>query len=85
MLLVVDEETTLDELKQEVQAFCEERDWDQFHDALRLAAFLSTESNELLDLFRHVQDDEMLDVVRERRDKIEMSLLEAVHRFVDLA
>jgi hypothetical protein len=34
---MADEETTLNELKADVQAFCEERDWDQFHDPLHLA------------------------------------------------
>jgi hypothetical protein len=33
----MDDATTLSELKQEVQSFCEERDWDQFHDPLHLA------------------------------------------------
>jgi len=40
------------ELQDKVQAFCEERDWDQFHDAKELAIGVSTEAAELLEHFR---------------------------------
>jgi NTP pyrophosphatase (non-canonical NTP hydrolase) len=70
----MDDEATLNELKQDIQAFCEARDWDQFHDALRLAAFLSTESNEVLDLFRHVQDDEMDEAVANQHEEVKGEL-----------
>ena len=43
-------------LSEKVRNFCEERDWDQFHPAKDLAIGLSTESNELLDLFRFKAD-----------------------------
>jgi translation elongation factor EF-1beta len=33
----MDAETNIEELKEEVREFCEERDWDQFHDAKELA------------------------------------------------
>jgi len=42
----------LDELIKQVKDFCEERDWDQFHNPKDLAIGISTEANELLDLFR---------------------------------
>jgi NTP pyrophosphatase (non-canonical NTP hydrolase) len=47
-------------LSETVQKFCEERDWDQFHPAKDLAIGLSTESNELLDLFRFKSDADIL-------------------------
>ncbi|WP_413578039.1 nucleotide pyrophosphohydrolase [Bdellovibrio sp. HCB290] len=43
---------SLSEMIQVIQKFCEERDWDQFHPPKDLAIGMSTESNELLDLFR---------------------------------
>ena len=54
---------TLEYLTKEVQKFCEDRDWDQFHGPKDLAIGLSTESNELLDLFRE-------SLPAERRKKI---------------
>lgn len=47
------------ELMNKVKQFCEERDWDQFHNPKDLAIGLSTESNELLDLFRFKSEEQM--------------------------
>lgn len=49
----------LEELQTLVKEFCEERDWDQFHTPKDLAIGLSTESNELLDLFRFKSEEQI--------------------------
>jgi hypothetical protein len=54
----MDDETTLNDLKSDINAFCEARDWDQFHDALHLAVGASTEASELLDIFRFRQPNQ---------------------------
>lgn len=51
-------EVNLNELKQMVQRFCEEREWDQFHNIKELAIGLVTESSELLEQFRFRSHDE---------------------------
>lgn len=43
---------TVDELKTIVRLFCEDRDWDKFHNPKDLAIGISTEASELLDIFR---------------------------------
>lgn len=43
---------TVDNMKALVRAFCEERDWDQYHNPKDLAIGMVTESSELLDIFR---------------------------------
>ena len=55
----MDNNTTIQELKKKIQAFCEERDWDQFHNPKDLAIGISTESNELLDVFRFQSIEQM--------------------------
>lgn len=55
----VDEEMTLQQAKSLVQAFCEARDWDQFHDPKELAIGMSTEANELLEIFRFQSREQM--------------------------
>lgn len=55
---------TIKYLTEEVQRFCEDRDWDQFHGPKDLAIGLSTESNELLDLFRFKTEDQMREMMR---------------------
>jgi NTP pyrophosphatase (non-canonical NTP hydrolase) len=45
-------------LIEKVRDFCEARDWDQFHNIKELAIGVSTESAELLELFRFRSIDE---------------------------
>lgn len=55
----MDKNVTLSSLKELVQKFCEERDWDQFHDPKELAIGISTEANELLEIFRFQTKEQM--------------------------
>jgi NTP pyrophosphatase (non-canonical NTP hydrolase) len=54
-----DQSTTVEELKSVVKAYCEARDWDQFHDAKELAMSITIESAELLELFRFKSPEDM--------------------------
>ena len=42
---------TIKELMDKVRMFCEERDWDQFHNPKDLAPAYQQKQNELLDIF----------------------------------
>ena len=58
-----DDRATLSELKQLVRKFCEDRDWDKYHNAKELAIGIVTEGAELLQHFRFKNEkevDEML-------------------------
>lgn len=52
-------EIKLNELINYVQKFCEDRDWDQFHNQKELAIGISTESAELLQMFRFKDEAQM--------------------------
>ncbi len=54
----MDTKVTIQQLKDQVQQFCEERDWDQYHTAKDLAIGAATESAELLEIFRFRKDGE---------------------------
>ena len=54
-----DDSTTMKNLKDIVQKFCEESDWDQFHNPKDLAIGITTEASELLDIFRFKSEDEI--------------------------
>lgn len=54
---------TIEELEKMVQKFCEVRDWDQFHNPKDLAIGISTEANELLDIFRFKSEDDMKEIM----------------------
>lgn len=47
-----DKDSRLQDLKEFIKVFCEERDWDQFHGAKELAIGAVTEASELLEHFR---------------------------------
>lgn len=57
----------LDDLINKVKSFCEERDWDQYHNPKDLAIGLSTESNELLDIFRFKSEEQMKEMLKDTK------------------
>lgn len=66
------ENKTINELMKQVQEFCEARDWDQFHNPKDLAIGLSTESNELLDIFRFKTEEQMNKIMNSsKREHVE--------------
>lgn len=62
-------DVTIEELMKKVKDFCVERDWDQFHNPKDLAIGISTEANELLDIFRFKSDSEMKQIIADPRKK----------------
>jgi NTP pyrophosphatase (non-canonical NTP hydrolase) len=67
-----DPTTTISELKEQVKRFCEARDWDKYHNAKDLAIGVSTESGELLDLFRFKSLDEVEEMFRNGGERMEI-------------
>lgn len=78
-----------DRLTKDIQEFCEERDWTQFHTPKDLAIGLSTESNELLELFRFKDRDEQEELLAnpKKRADVEDELADVLFftlRFAEL-
>lgn len=71
---------TLKELTEKVKSFCEERDWDQFHNPKDLAIGISTEANELLDIFRFKSEEEMRQIFENgpKREHVEEELADTL-------
>lgn len=66
---------TVSELMEHIRIFCEERDWDQFHNPKDLAIGISTEAGELLDLFRFIPEEEAKQLVNgAKRERVEEEL-----------
>ena len=62
-------DVSVKELIEKVQAFCEERDWDQFHNPKDLAIGISTEANELLDIFRFKSDEQQKALLTDEKSR----------------
>ena len=55
----------LDVLKQEIEQFNVDRDWDQFHSPANLAKSISIEANELLECFQWDEEHYDIEEVKE--------------------
>lgn len=64
---------SLEELKQQVQNFCEARDWDQFHSPKELAIGLVTEASELLEIFRFQTPEQVAAMMQDPEARENMS------------
>ena len=58
----------LEELKQRIDKFNKDRDWDQFHSPVNLAKSISIEANELLECYQWNDDANLEDVKEELAD-----------------
>ena len=68
----MDSKTNIQELKDKVRKFCEDRDWDQYHNAKDLAIGISTESSELLEHFRFKSEDEIKELFNSKEKRGEV-------------
>lgn len=48
----------IQKIKTEIRQFCKDRDWDQYHSPKNVAAALSVEASELLEIFQWVKEDD---------------------------
>ena len=58
------------ELQERLFKFRKDRDWEQFHSARTLAIALSVEAGELLEHFQWIHEQDVSQVVSERKDEI---------------
>lgn len=68
----------MNSLKEKVKKFCEDRDWDQFHNAKELSIGLSTEASELLQHFRFKTPEQVEEIMKSRREEIEDELADVL-------
>ena len=76
----MDNNITLEELKNKVKEFCEKRDWDQFHNPKELAIGISTEANELLQIFRFKSEEDMKKLMSsDKKHEVEEELADVLY------
>ena len=76
----MDKKVTIEVLKEKVKKFCEDRDWDQFHNPKELAIGISTEANELLELFRFKSEDDMKRIMNsDKKAEVEEELADVLY------
>jgi NTP pyrophosphatase (non-canonical NTP hydrolase) len=71
---------SITELQEKVRAFCEARDWDQFHRPKDVAIGIATEAAELLAHFRFLSGEEAQNLLAdpEKRERVEDELADVL-------
>ena len=64
----------LEELRQRLSKFAEDRDWDQFHSPKNLSMALIAETAELIEHFQWLSQDDTRNLDEDKREKIAMEL-----------
>jgi dCTP diphosphatase len=76
---------SLQDLRDELRRFAEERDWDQFHSPKNLAMALAAEAAELLEHFQWLTEDESRSVPPEALEEIRMEMADVLLYLVRIA
>jgi len=76
---------TLADLQAEIRKFCDDRDWDQFHNPKDLSISLSLEAAEVLEHFQWKNNDEMSRHVKEKKADIGEELADVFYWVLLLA
>lgn len=76
----MDNNSTIAELMSIIDEFCKERDWAQYHTPKDLAIGISTEANELLQIFRFKPDTDINELLLSpRKQEIEEELADILY------
>ena len=83
----MDSTTNLQELKENIKRFCDERDWDQYHNPKDLAIGIITEASELLEHFLWKSENEVDDLVNnsQKREQIEDEMADVLYFLLRLS
>ncbi|RJR30665.1 MAG: nucleotide pyrophosphohydrolase [Candidatus Latescibacterota bacterium] len=83
----MDDRTVIGEMKEKIRLFCEERDWDRYHNAKDLAIGVITEAAELVEHFRFKSEEESEALMRdpEKRSDIAAELADIFYFILRLA
>jgi len=81
----MDSKTTIDDLKNKVKKFCEDRDWDQFHNPKDLAIGIITEASELLEHFRFKSEEDIKQILKFKKQEVSEELADVFYFVLRLA
>jgi len=66
-----DNQKTVEELKKEIRAFMEERDWQQYHTPKNMSMQIATEAAELMEPFMFVESSASMQELEKKRTAVE--------------
>lgn len=81
----MDNKTTIQDLKEKVKKFCEDRDWDKYHNPKDLAIGIITEASELLEHFRFKSEEDIKQILKSKKHEISEELADVLYFVLRLA
>src|SRR3989344_810591 len=81
----MDDKTTILDLKKKVKKFCEDRDWDKYHNAKDLAIGIITEASELLEHFRFKSEEDIKQILKSKKQEVSEELADVLYFVLRLA
>ena len=81
----MDDKTTIQDLKKQVKKFCEDRDWDKYHNPKDLAIGIITEAAELLDHFRFKSEEDIKQILKSKKQEVSEELADVLYFVLRLA
>lgn len=76
---------TLDSLTEQLRAFAQNRDWDQFHSPKNLSMALSVEAAELLEHFQWLTEHESLNLSASQHEQVALEMADVFIYLLRLA
>ena len=80
-----DESTTIQELKDRIKQFVDERDWSQFHNPKNLSMSIAIEAAELMEKFQFVSQRESAEIVQLHQQEIAHELVDILAYIMSFA
>lgn len=77
--------TELDDLRNALRQFADERDWNRFHSPKNLASALAVEAAELLERFQWLTEDESRNLPPAELEKVRQEMADVLNYLVRLA
>ena len=81
----MDDKTTIQDLKKQVKKFCEDRDWDKYHNPKDLAIGIITEASELLEHFRFKSEEDIKQILKSNKQEVSEELADVLYFVLRLA
>lgn len=79
------QDETMEDTLAKIRKFRDERDWLQFHDPKNLAASISVEAAELLELFQWRNGEESLRYAKENKERVSEEVADVAIYLIELA
>lgn len=77
-----DSSTTINDLKDIIKKFIEEREWQQYHSPKNLSMQIAAESAELMELFLWIESKDSISSIEKNREAVEHEIADIAHALI---